>query len=619
MYLSLLILFPLLGFILGNVFSRKKEEQLSLTVLITTVANLIVFLVVLFQWLQGGRTSIVHNVLYLYQSEHYNFIISLYFNQLSAVYTFVGTLLMTLIARYSRFYMHRENGYKRFFNTISFFYLGYNLIVLAGNFETLFVGWEIIGMASFLLISFYRERYLPVRNALKVFSIYRIGDIGILLTMWANHQLWHKNISFVEFENTTLVSEVVRSHTGIGIFISCLIFLAASVKSAQLPFSSWLPRAMEGPTPSSAIFYGSLSVHFGVFLLLRTSAFWDNFIWVKGLIILFGVLTAIIANQISKVQSTIKTQIAYASVSQIGIMFIEVALGLETLALIHFAGNAFLRTYQLLASPSVVSYLIRDKFYRFKPVSDIKKTGKLFLTLYSLNIKEWGLDQLISHLIFNPAKKLGKALGILSILQCYALIVISICLATIILFLPLFISTNIKWILVYFFSGFALLLLFRSFVERYNVFFAWNLVASSQVLVAFALAINEIEHYRLHVIIFLSGIILSWSIGLVLLKQVQKISAEGFNLNDYNGLSYEFPAVATRFFLCALGIIGFPITTAFLGLDLLLGHIHHNQFILALIAALSFIFSGIVVFRIYSRLFLGPHYGTSHPVAYKLS
>ena len=97
--------------------------------------------------------------------------------------------------------MHRESGYKRFFYTILFFYAGYTLAVFAGNLETLFIGWEILGLTSFLLVAFYRERYLPVKNAFKVFSIYRIGDVGIILAMWASHHLWHENITFEKIQN----------------------------------------------------------------------------------------------------------------------------------------------------------------------------------------------------------------------------------------------------------------------------------------------------------------------------------------------------------------------------------------------------------------------------------
>lgn len=152
------------------------------------------------------------------------------------------------------------------------------------------------------------------------------------------------------------------THSTIGIFISAMFLLSASAKSAQMPFSSWLPRAMEGPTPSSAIFYGSLSVHIGVFLLLRTFPFWEFQTSVRLAIAFLGASTMLIATGIARVQSSVKSQIAYASIAQIGIIFIEVSLGFEKFAPFHFAGNAFLRTYQLLVSPSVVSYLIREQF-----------------------------------------------------------------------------------------------------------------------------------------------------------------------------------------------------------------------------------------------------------------
>ena len=139
--------------------------------------------------------------------------------------------------------------------------------------------------------------------------------------------------------------------------------LAAAAKSAQFPFSFWLPRAMEGPTPSSAIFYGSLSVHLGVFLLLRAFPLIENQMTVRILIAALGFFTFMIAVGTSRVQSSVKSQVAYSSISHIGFIFIEIALGFQILAIVHFIGNGFLRTYQLLISPSIVSYKIREQFY----------------------------------------------------------------------------------------------------------------------------------------------------------------------------------------------------------------------------------------------------------------
>ena len=164
---------------------------------------------------------------------------------------------------------------------------------------------------------------------------------------------------------------------------------------------------MEGPTSSSAIFYGSLSVHIGVFLLLRTYDFWQDMLWVKIVIIVIGALTGIFATLIARVQPNVKTQIAYASAAQIGIMFIEVALGFHWLVLIHFAGNAFLRTYQLLVSPSVLNYLVHHQYFHYHPPQD-KLVSKLKASLYILSVKEWNLDTMMFKYAWSPFKWIGK-------------------------------------------------------------------------------------------------------------------------------------------------------------------------------------------------------------------
>lgn len=175
------------------------------------------------------------------------------------------------------------------------------------------------------------------------------------MAMWMSHHLWHENITFQKLNNFHLVHEHLQQHTLIGAFISIMILMSAAAKSAQFPFTSWLPRAMEGPTPSSAIFYGSLSVHIGVFLMLRTFPFWEAQTSVRVLIVLMGLVTAILSSFTSRVQSSVKSQIAYSSVAQIGIIFIEVALGYTNLALIHFAGNAF---YVLISCSSPLQLLV---------------------------------------------------------------------------------------------------------------------------------------------------------------------------------------------------------------------------------------------------------------------
>src|SRR5260221_1172779 len=411
---QLFILIPLTGFIFSLVIPAKKEELISWVAYLTVGIQLVSFLIFAVVWIDSGHPVLNLKQIVLYKSEGYEFFIDFYFDKITAVYLFVGAFLTFLVTVYSRYYLHREKGYKRFFNTILFFYMGYTLAIFSGNLETLFIGWEILGISSFLLIAFYRERYLPVKNAVKVFSIYRVGDVGLILAMWMSHHLWHENITFLKLNNYVMVHDQLQTHTLIGVLISLMILLSAAAKSAQLPFSSWLPRAMEGPTPSSAIFYGSLSVHLGVFILLRTYPFWEHQFSVRIIIAVLGPVTMVITTGIARVQSSVKSQIAYSSIAQIGMIFIEVAAGDTNLALFHFAGNAFLRTYQLLVSPSVVSYLIREQFYSYSPRDrsiEVSFPKELEYTLYVLCVKDWNLVSLLYRFFWTPLNRPGTSLS----------------------------------------------------------------------------------------------------------------------------------------------------------------------------------------------------------------
>ena len=346
--IQLFILIPLLGFIISLIIPRQNERLISLTAFTSVGANFIGFLAFVIYWLFNGFPVLNLKEILIYKTTNYEFLLDFFFDKITVVYLFVGSFLTFLVTIYSRYYLHREHGYKRFFNTILFFYVGYSITVLSGNFETLFLGWEILGISSFLLISFYRERYLPVKNAIKVFSIYRIGDVGILLAMWMSHHLWHENITFLKLNNYELVHEHLQNHSWIGVFISLMILISAAAKSAQFPFSSWLPRSMEGPTPSSAIFYGSLSVHIGVFLLLRTFPFWEYQYSVRVIIGVLGLITAIMGSLTARVQSSVKSQVAYASIAQIGLIFYRSSCGFRNLSIDSFCWKCIFKNVSII-------------------------------------------------------------------------------------------------------------------------------------------------------------------------------------------------------------------------------------------------------------------------------
>lgn len=619
-FLPFFIILPLLGFIVSLLIPKHKEVTLSRVAVSVASSQLFAALIYVALWLYGSAAMINVKEIVIYKTDGYEFFIDLFFDRVTAVYLIVGALLTLMITIYSRYYLHREPGYKRFFNTILFFYLGYNIIIFSGNLETMFIGWEVLGLSSFLLIAFYRDRFLPVKNAVKVFSIYRIGDVGMLLAMWLSHHLWHENITFLKLNNAELVSDHLLEHSAYGVFIALMFLLSASVKSAQFPFSSWLPRAMEGPTPSSAIFYGALSVHIGVFLMIRTFPFWENQFVVRALIVTMGLVTAFIAFHTARVQSSIKAQIAYSSISQIGIIFIEVALGFETLALIHFAGNAFLRSYQLLVSPSVVTYLIREQFYNYLPPKAVAEDSwpkKIKHSIYILSLKEWNLDTMMFNYLWRPTKKLGTLFQFLSR-------------RTVILyFIPVYIVGCLLWYrqsqipsslltsLPLIFSIIGLVLVLKAFTERKSARLTWILVILNHFWIALAVSFNEKFNFEENVI-YLSGVVFAGAIGYVALTRLARIEGS-IRLDAFQGHIYEHPKIGFVFLLACLGLAGFPITTTFLGEDLILSHIHGNQIWLAACVSLSLIVDGLALIRLYARIFLGPHIKSYHEKAHRSS
>ena len=619
-FFEFFILLPLVAFLISILLPEKNEGLLSRWAFFTVGLHMFSFQAFLIYWIIQGHPSMDFKDLVLFKSDDYEFFIDFYFDSITAVYLFVGSLLTFMVTIYSRYYLHREVGYKRFFNTILFFYIGYNIVVFSGNLETLFIGWEILGISSFLLIAFYHDRYLPVKNAVKVFSIYRIADIGLILAMWAIHHLFHENMTFARLQNYELVHEHLQSHSWIGVFISMMFLISAAAKSAQLPFSSWLPRAMEGPTPSSAIFYGSLSVHLGVFILLRTYPFWEHQFSVRILIGLCGLTTAIIATGIARVQSSVKSQIAYSSVAQIGLIFIEVAAGWGMLALFHFAGNAFLRTYQLLVSPSVVSYLIREQFYNFAPrIRSIEDRfpKKLQYTLYILCLKEWNLDSFMYRYLWNPVKWAGQKVNFLTFKRVVGIFIPIYVIGLYLVYNRELVSDIVRQYLTIIFSLIGLICVLKSFTERKQARMSWILVIMNHFWIALAISFNEKFTFN-HVHLYLSGIVVAGALGLFCLRRL--VSIEGnIDLDQFHGHSYKHPKIALVFFLACLCATGFPITPTFIGEDLIFTHIHEDQIFLAFITAVSFIIDGLAIIRIYARIFLGPHSKSVYEMAYRSS
>ena len=606
-WISFFIGWPLLGFLVSLLLPKHEEKihaRWARWAVGTQAAALLVFCIL---WLFGEEPYLNLLEWTLYRNADYAFYLDFYFDRVTAVFALLGAGLALLVVSFSRIYMHREPGYKRFFSTVLFFFLAYNTTIFAGNLETLFVGWEGLGISSFLLIAFYRERFLPVKNAIKVFSIYRIGDVGLLLAMWMSHHFWNENVSFVKLLEQDLIHEHLHVHTALGVALSVSLLLAAMAKSAQWPFTSWLPRAMEGPTPSSAIFYGSLSVHLGAFLLLRTHPFWVNQTSVAVLIGFIGVVTSLLATGIARVQPSIKAQIAYASAAQIGLIFVEIALGWDTLALFHTVGNASLRTYHLLVSPSAVTVLIREQLTSFNPVRKTLETWypkRLKHTLFVWSLKEFNLDQFHYRFLWDPFKKIGRSLHFLGLtrsLILFFLLIIGGCVGII---RPDWIPNGLVSKLSLLYMLVAVVFVMRAFSERKSVSLAWSLLAMSHTFVAVSIGFTGKLQWD-EVGLYLGGIYASFGVGVIVFNRAKKL-VRHWDLGNFHGLVHQRPVLTGFGLLATLGISGFPITTAFLGEDLLFAHIREDQYGLATLMAITFVVDGLAAIRIFARIFLGP-------------
>jgi NADH-quinone oxidoreductase subunit L len=618
--LNLLVIIPAAGFAASLIIPVNREKLIAGIAYCTIGLHVAVFFLFSGMWVINGFPIVDLKEWVIFRTTGYEFFIDFTFDKITATYAFVGSVLTFLVTVYSKTYLHREKGFKRFFNSTLFFYFGYTLVIFAGNFETLFIGWEILGVCSFLLIAFYRERYLPVRNAVKVFSIYRIGDVGLILAMWMSHHLWSENITFLRLMNFDLVHSHLQDHTALGVFISLMILLSAAAKSAQLPFCSWLPRAMEGPTPSTAIFYGSLSVHIGVFLMLRTFHFWEQQVSVRIIIGILGFATSVICSGIARVQSSVKSQIAYASISQIGLIFIEISFGWVNLALIHFAGNAFLRTYQLLVSPSAVTYLIREQFYNFVPrvhTYEDSLPKKIEYSLYILCVKEWNLDSLMYRILWNPFKWAGRKLNFLTM----NIAIIVSAMVFLVGFSGLYfedaIPAGIHNLIPGVLAFIGLLFVLKALTEKTNVKLSWLLVLVNHFCIALSVSFNERFTFD-QTVLYLSGAVVFAIGGFICLYLLQTLEKD-IDLERFHGHAYLYPGLAFAFLICCLSVAGFPITPTFIGEDVIFTHIHPDQIVLAFFVALSYIVTGLTIIRLYARIFLGPHVRSAYEMAYRSS
>jgi NAD(P)H-quinone oxidoreductase subunit 5 len=345
----------------------------------------------------------------------YHFAVKLVFDRLSVPFTILSFLLCGTIAAFATRYMHREHGYNRFFVLYALFVLGMVLTALAGTIETLFAGWELVGLSSALLVAYFQERPAPVRNGLRVWVVYRVSDAALLLAAIVLHHLSSRG----DFDKLLGAGPWPEGRAalsqGQALAVGLLLLVAAAGKSALVPFSGWLPRAMEGPTPSSAVFYGALSVHLGAFLLLRVSPILEASAWLCAAVVALGLATALYAYLAGSVQTDIKAALAFASLVQVGLIVAEIGLGFRYIPLIHLLGNACLRTLQFIRAPTLLHdyHLLENAIGEHLPRATEPlgrlAPGRFRTRLYRFALERGHLDSLLTAYVVAPFVRLFRA------------------------------------------------------------------------------------------------------------------------------------------------------------------------------------------------------------------
>lgn len=631
LFLAILIslLFPLAASIFLSllVFIKKDQEKTESRTYnivlsffsLTLINSIFLFLI----WCFSKNREFHFELFRILVGKNYHFDVTVFFDGFGAVYLLCASIISNLIVYYSHRYLHNDPGYQRFFIIISLFYFGINLEILSGGLNTIFAGWEVMGLASFLLISYFWHRPKAAAQAAKAYYIYRITDIGLLASVFISHFLWHGSHLFVEINSQGAYELLQEIPLYLRWLLSLCILLPVLGKSAQFPFCFWLPRAMEGPTHSSAIFYGSLSIHAGVFLLIRTVPIWQSAPGMNILLIMIGLLTALMATLCAQVQANIKGQIGYASIAQVGLMLIFLGFGFINFAFFHMIGNAFLRSFQLLVSSSILTthLQIQGIVTKFNQLSRFSLPN-IFLknwqaSLYVLAINEGYLEPLMKRFFINPLMifshicnkffnllfKYRKFNSMRNEVQSIRLsahsmpILIFVLAACSAFLLKLVLALKILFLFL------AAIMAFSALGEKRSAKRAILFCTMSYFFCFFSTIILSWSSSHIG-LVYLFGFLGSVLLSLDVITYVSKRRSI-LAINRFNGLYSQFPHASAILLLGFLGIIGFPLCSTFIGEEILLNINKHNGISFMLIFHLIFILNGISLIRLYSFIFFG--------------
>jgi NADH-quinone oxidoreductase subunit L len=378
LFLPLIPLLPLLGFLLNGLFGRRLPKALvTMVALSTPLASFLLvaraaFLIWKGSWVLPvieapafGHSALVWiNIATLHAD--FSFVL----DQLSLVMLLVVTGVGFLIHIYSVGYMAHDEGYARYFSYLNLFLFFMTTLVLAGNALLMFVGWEGVGLASYLLIGFWFQKTTAADAGKKAFIVNRIGDFGFLIGMF----LLLANFGTLTFSEIAARLDANPGWTGgvLTVIALCLL-LGAAGKSAQLPLYIWLPDAMEGPTPVSALIHAATMVTAGVYMIARTHVLFDHSPFALSVVAIVGAATALFAATIGLVQNDIKRVLAYSTISQLGYMFLGCGVAAYSAAIFHLVTHSFFKALLFLAAGSVIHAIGGEQ--------DMRKMGGLWKKL----------------------------------------------------------------------------------------------------------------------------------------------------------------------------------------------------------------------------------------------
>ena len=356
LFIPLIAILPLAGFLITAVVGRRLGKQAHLIPVGAVLVAWAMSMVVAFLALTHGApfndeaTRFGHEVQLYTWIPAGGFVVEAAFfvDALTACLLIVVTTIGLLVHVYSIGYMSHDPGYWRFFAYLNLFMFSMLLLVLADNFLVVFVAWELVGLSSYLLIGFWKTKRSAALAAKKAFIVNRVGDVGFALGIMLIF------VSLGTLNIRDVIERIGELDNGLILAISLLIFAGAMGKSAQFPLHVWLPDAMEGPTPVSALIHAATMVNAGVYLVARTSPIFAHAQEALVVVAAIGIFTAILAASIAMTQTDIKRVLAYSTLSQLGYMFAALGVGAFTAAIFHLMTHGFFKGLLFLGSGSVI-------------------------------------------------------------------------------------------------------------------------------------------------------------------------------------------------------------------------------------------------------------------------